>query len=100
MKLATPPSLKKKLFIWERGGERICERTTGGGDREKGKETLQQTPCWGGSLTQSSIPEPWDHDLSRNQESKMLNQLSLPGVPTQLFRHKKCIHAIVPPPPE
>ena len=44
-----------------------------------GEEREKQAVCWAGSLTQGSIPGPWDHDLSQRQ---MLNQLSHPGAPS------------------
>ena len=51
-------------FIWEREEERDSGRDRGGG-----RQHLKQTPCWVWSPTWGSIPGPWDHDLSRNQES-------------------------------
>ena len=40
----------------------------GAGDRGSGRQNLQQAPCPAGSPTCGSIPQPWDHDLSQNQE--------------------------------
>lgn len=34
----------------------------------RGRENLKQAPCPAESLTQGSILQPWDGDLSRNQE--------------------------------
>ena len=44
------------------------------------REDLKQTLLWAQILIQDSISRPWDHDLSRNQES-MLSQVSHPGTP-------------------
>ena len=40
----------------------------GEGQRERKRENLQQAPHSTWSLMQGSIPQPWDHDLSQNQE--------------------------------
>ena len=63
-----------KEFIWEtaRASERARE------SMGKGMEKDKQTPCWGQNLT--SIPRPWDHDLSWNQESD-----NHPGAPENAF---------------
>ena len=49
-------------------GERMRER-----ERETETETetenLKQVPCSAQSWVWGSIPQPWDHDLNRNQES-------------------------------
>lgn len=37
--------------------------------RERERENLKQTLLWAQSPTWGSIPQPWDHDLSQNQES-------------------------------
>ena len=65
-----PPHFKDYLF------ERKRKREMGLGQREK------QIPHWAGGPTPSSIPEPWDHDLSLRQT---LYQLSHPGTPTSPF---------------
>lgn len=49
--------------IWEQAHARI-----GGGAVGEG-ENLKQTLHWACYLMQDSIPQPWDHDLSQNQES-------------------------------
>ena len=66
------------------GGQRETEHERGRG-RERGRENPKQTlqdqhraQC--GAWTH----EPWDHDLSQNQES-MLNPLSHPGAPALFF---------------
>ena len=33
------------------------------------RDNLKQAPCSVQSPTQGSIPQPWDHNLKRNQES-------------------------------
>ena len=35
---------------------------------ERQNENLKQAACSAHSLTQGLIPQPWDHDLSGNQE--------------------------------
>ena len=49
------------------------KRKRGRGRGERGKwrmrENLKQAPCLALSLTQCSIPGPWDHDLNWNPES-------------------------------
>ena len=37
--------------------------------KAEGERVLKQIPCWAQSPTWGSIPGPWDHDLSLNQES-------------------------------
>ena len=37
-------------------------------ETETERENLKKAPCSALSLTQGSIPRPWDHNLSRNQE--------------------------------
>ena len=55
------------LFFKERAQE------GGGAEGERNRQTdrhnPKQAPCSSWSLTRGSIPRPWDHDLSRNQES-------------------------------
>ena len=40
-----------------------------GRGRGRRKKNLKQTPHWVQTLTRGSISPPWDHDLSREQES-------------------------------
>ena len=54
------------IFIYFRERER-GSASWGRGEAEGGN--LKQTPCWAQSLTWGSISWPWDHNLSRNQES-------------------------------
>ena len=56
------------IYIY-RERERERERVQAG-ERRKGKEkeNLKQAPCSVQSPTQGSIPQPRDHDLSKNQE--------------------------------
>lgn len=42
---------------------------------KRGREGLKKPPCW----ARGSVPWPWDHHLSQNQESWRLNQPSHPG---------------------
>jgi len=35
---------------------------------EEHRERDKQTSCWAWNLTQGSIPGPWDHNLSQNEE--------------------------------
>ena len=65
------------LFIVFRESERESESTSLRGRGER--ENLKQTPCWVQSQTWDLIPQPWDDDLSWNQELS-LNQLHHPGV--------------------
>ena len=64
-------STKHVLFLsdlFER--ERVSTSENGGRRRGAGgRVNLMQTPCWVWSLMQGLISRPWDHDLSRNQES-------------------------------
>ena len=53
----------------------------------------QQTPHPIGSPKQSSIPRPWDHDLSQRQ---MLNQPSHPSTLEMSFLNKKVTWEIYP----
>lgn len=52
----------KDIFISFR--ERACR----GRARERGRKNAKQTPYWAWSLMWGSIPQPWDHDPSGNQE--------------------------------
>ena len=57
--------------------------------RERKRENLKQALCSAQSPMRGSIPQPWDHDLSQNQESDA--QLTEPP------RHPKiCFFFIVP----
>lgn len=53
--------------------------------RSRGKR-VKQTLRQAGSRAWSSVPEPWDHSLSRNQ---MLNWLTHKGVPGHVHFQKK-----------
>lgn len=56
----------------------MLERKTGQeGERER---VFEQTRSWARGLTQGSIPEPPDHNLSRKQELDTY-RLSHPGPP-------------------
>ena len=44
----------------------VCE--PGGGAEREERQNLKMVPCSAQSLTQGSIPQPWDQDLSWNQE--------------------------------
>ena len=57
----SPPKIY--LFILERERESMCKQ----GERQRERE--KQTPHWTGRLMQGSIPGPWSHGLSWNQES-------------------------------
>ena len=72
--------LRFYLFIWQT----MYTHTSRG--RGRSRLPMEQ----GGSLTWSSIPGPWDHDLSRRQT---LNQLNHPGAPQSkcLFERKDSI---------
>jgi len=72
-------SFFKVLFIWERVHARANEH---GGVEWGQREREKQTPCWVGSLTWGSIPEPREQDLSQRQ---MLDHLSYAGAPAVLF---------------
>ena len=65
-------SLTLKKFISLRGEREY--RWEGQAERER--ENLKQSPCWAQSPMRGSIPWPWDHNPSRNQESDM--QLTVP----------------------
>ena len=73
------------LFFLIRERERASGREGRGRDRENPKQTPHsvQRPRWG------LIPQPWNHDLSWNQESEikspMLNHVSHPGAPYWLL---------------
>ena len=57
------------IYLRERGRERQRNRASEWSrGREREKENLKQAPPSGRSLMQGSIPQPWDHDLSQNQE--------------------------------
>ena len=76
----------KILFIYLRERERTW---AGGGAEEEGeRENPKQIPLWVPSLTQGSIPGPWDHDLSLRQT---FNQLSHPGTPVHLLWRNVCV---------
>ena len=62
----------------------IRERERG---RERWRENLKQAPHSSQSPTWGSIPQPWDHDLSQNQEldAQSLNHLSHPGSASTIF---------------
>ena len=49
--------------------QRRGEKGEGGRERERdgGRERERDSDSW--SLTWGSIPQPWDHNLSRNQQS-------------------------------
>lgn len=69
--------LRERAHLRERGGR--------GG---RGRENLQQIPCWAQSLTRGSIPHPRDHDRSWNQDQSP-NQLSHPSAPVvHLFLYR------------
>ena len=51
---------RERAGMWEPGR---------GAEIEKARENLKQVPRPAQSPTQDSIPQPWDHDLSQNQES-------------------------------
>jgi len=70
--------LKIYLFLLERERENEWE---GQRVRERERGKLKQTPRLSRSPMRSSIPQPRDHDLSRNQE--------LEAHPTALPRHPK-----------
>ena len=55
-------TLKIHLFMWDRA--RMSRRK----DRERGRKS-QAASTWSTDPTQGSIPQPWDHYLSQNQES-------------------------------
>ena len=56
------------LNLRDREKNNMCRHQWGRGRKREG-ENLKQAPCSVQSLTWSSIPHPWDHDLSQNQES-------------------------------
>ena len=69
----------------------------GRGTEEKG-QNLKQTPYSAQSPTQGSIPWPWDHDLSWNQEldSQPTEPLRQPCLTyLLLFFFKKCIYILL-----
>ena len=58
------------------------------------RENLKQAPCSVWSLTQASVPWPWDHDLSRNQESD--TQLTEPPrCPFKMIFKRFCLNWIL-----
>ena len=52
--------------------------------REGERENLKQAPHSAQSLTQGSIPQPWVHDLSQNQELEA-QQTEPPRCPTTVL---------------
>lgn len=69
------------LFIYFRdrvmvvvGGASDCIQIGGGAEGEN----LKQTPCWAQSWSRAPFQDPWDHDLSPNQES-----VAQPAVPSR-----------------
>ena len=58
--------------------ERVHAHMGGGGGRGRRRENPKQAPRSAQSLTRGSIPCPWDHDPSRNQESEQRST----GAPT------------------
>jgi len=60
-------SFFKDLFIYFRARESRRECVSMG--RGRGGERPQQTLCSAQSPTWGSVSQPWDHDLSSNQES-------------------------------
>ena len=71
--------LKMYLFFYFRERE-SKSRGWAGSRRGKGRENPSQTPRWVWSPTWGFILQPWDHNLSPNQESD-LHRLSHPGTP-------------------
>ena len=49
--------------------EREKYQVKGEGEERRKRGNLTQAPCSVPSPTQGSIPQPWDHNLSQNQES-------------------------------
>ena len=71
----------KDLVILERESVCMCTHERGRGEAEGEGENLKQALHRAQSkLKQGSIPGPWEHDLSRNQ-NQLLNQLSHPAAP-------------------
>ena len=68
--------------------ERECELGTGA---EKERENLKQTPRSAWSPTWGSIPRPWAHDLSRDQEldAPPTEPLGRPKTACSLIKHVK-----------
>ena len=64
------------FFIWERQSTWVEDRGRG---KEKERENPKQVQHTAQSPTRGSIPQPWDQDLSWNQE--VLNKLSHPASP-------------------
>ena len=56
------------IYFYLREREREREHASGGGTEGK-RENLKQAPHSALSPAPDSIPQPWDHDLSQNQES-------------------------------
>jgi len=66
----------------------VCEREreskhSGAGGRERERENPKQVPCPTQSPTWVLIPQPWNHDLSGNQE--------LDVQPTEPSKHLKLL---------
>ena len=76
------------LFIcWFRGRER---EYAGEGQRERGRENLKQDPhCQCAVWCEAWSHEPWDPDLSRNQESD-IQPTEPPGSPSKCL----CLHCV------
>ena len=76
----------KMNFSWEREKEREREwgrvRVGRERERERERENPKQALCSARSPTQGSIPWPWDHDPSQNQDSN--GQLTEPPRHTKI----------------
>ena len=58
--------IKYYTYLFERERKNAQVREEAGG---KGGEDLKQTPHWLWNPMWGLISQPWDHDLSQNQES-------------------------------
>ena len=66
------------MFIFER---ELASMSGGGAERERERENPKQAPhCQHRAWCRAQSQEPWEHDLSQNQELT-LNWLSHPGTP-------------------
>ena len=93
----THTHLSARLFLFlffERERERVCVSKKG--QRERERENLRPVPHPVQSWKQGSIPRPWDHDLSWNQESEA--RLSHPGAPiiTSLYSKHPDLFPLLP----
>lgn len=72
------------FFILERQRE-CAHASTGVMGRGRGSESLKADSAL--NPTQGLIPQSQDHDISRNQESWMLNQVYHPGAQHLLLKY-------------